>query len=192
MLSIEEGAKEESLHKPIGMCLLQNGNIVVASTFEDKVKMFTPIGKFISLVTAPQPFERPSDMVALQSGEFVVRDNTRMQVFSAEGNFMKSMWQDQGQDKCYGLAQDKEGRLVTIMESRRPRKTDLLFFDLVTGELVKKIEMEDIIANKALSKCRFLTYQLGKLYITDLGLDCVYILDPVTINAKVERTKSSS
>merc|ERR1719508_116255 len=34
VLSIEEGAKPESLHKPIGMCLLQNGNIVVASTFE--------------------------------------------------------------------------------------------------------------------------------------------------------------
>jgi len=185
MLSIEEGAREESLHKPIGMCLLQNGNIVVASTFEDKVKMFTPTGKFISLVTAPQPFERPSDMVTLQSGQFVVRDNTRVQVFSANGNFMKSMWQDRGQDKCYGLAQDQEGRLVTIMESRRPRKTDLLFFDLISGELVKKIEMEDIIANKAMSKCRFLTYQLGKLYITDLGLDCVYILDPVTINAKV-------
>ena len=78
-----------------------------------------------------------------------------------------------------------EGRLITIMESRNPRKTDLLFFNLGTGELVKKIEMEDIIPNKAMSKCRFLTYQLGKLYITDLGLDCVYILDPNTVNTKV-------
>ena len=48
-----------------------------------------------------------------------------------------------------------------------------------------RIEMEDIIANKAMSKCRFLTYQLGKLYITDLGLDCVYVLDPVTNTVKV-------
>jgi len=186
MLSIEEGAKEDSLHKPIGMCLLQDGNIVVASTFEDKVKIFTPTGKFVSLVTSPKPtFDRPSDMVTLQSGQFVVRDNSRVQVFSASGVFTKNMMQNRGQDKCYGLAQDKEGRLITIMESRRPRKTDLLFFDLDTGDLVKKIEMEEIIANMAMSKCRFLTYQLGKLYITDLGLDCVYILDPITINAKV-------
>jgi len=186
MLSIEEGVKEDSLHKPIGMCLLLDGNIAVASTFEGKVKIFNPEGKFVSQVISPEPqFDRPSDMVALKSGQFVVRDNTRVQVFSSKGNFMKNMWQDKGQDKCYGLAQDKEGRLITIMESRRPRKTDLLFFDLSTGELVKKIEMEDIIANKGLSKCRFLTYELGKLYITDLGLDCVYILDPVTINAKV-------
>jgi len=186
MLSIEEGVKEDSLHKPIGMCILLDGNIAVASTFEGKVKIFDPEGKFVTQVISPEPqFDRPSDMVALQSGQFVVRDNTRVQVFSARGNFMKNMWQDRGQDKCYGLAQDKEGRLITIMESRKPRKTDLLFFDLSTGELVKKIEMEDIIANKGVSKCRFLTYELGKLYITDLGLDCVYILDPVTINAKV-------
>ena len=50
---------------------------------------------------------------------------------------------------------------------------------------MKKIKMADIIPNKAMSKCRFLTYQLGKLYITDLGLDCVYILDPSTVNTKV-------
>ena len=124
-------------------------------------------------------------MVALQSGQFVVRDNTRVQVFSDNGEFVKNMWQDRGKDMCYGLAQDKEGRLITIMESRRPRTTNLLFFDLGTGELVKKIEMEDIINNKAMSKCRFLTYQLGKLFITDLGLDCVYILDLSTNNAKV-------
>jgi len=186
MLSIEEGVKQESLHKPIGMCLLLDGNIAVASTFENKVKIFTSEGKFVTEVISPEPpFDRPSDMVTLYSGEFVVRDNTRVQVFSANGNFIKNMWQDKGHNKCYGLAQDMEGRLVTIMESRRPRKTDLLFFNHGTGELVKKIEMDDIIPNKPMSKCRFLTYQLGKLYITDLGLDCVYILDPNTVNTKV-------
>merc|ERR1719431_1860563 len=186
MLSIEEGVKKESLHKPIGMCVLLDGNIAVASTFENKVKIFTSEGKFVAEVISPEPpFDRPSDMVTLHSGEFVVRDNTRVQVFSANGNFIKNMWQDKGHNKCYGLAQDMEGRLVTIMESRRPRKTDLLFFNHGTGELVKKIEMDDIIPNKPMSKCRFLTYQLGKLYITDLGLDCVYILDPNTVNTKV-------
>ena len=28
------------------------------------------------------------------------------------------------------------------------------------------------------SKCRFLHYANGRLYIVDLGLDCVYVLDP--------------
>jgi len=168
------------------MCLLLDGNLAVASTFEGKVKIFNSEGKFVTEVISPEPpFDRPSDMVTLNSGQFVVRDNTRVQVFTANGIFIKNMWEDKGKDKCYGLAQDMEGRLVTIMESRNPRKTDLLFFNLGTGELVKKIDMADIIPNKAMSKCRFLTYQLGKLYITDLGLDCVYILDPSTVNTKV-------
>jgi len=186
MLSIEEGVKEESLHKPIGMCLLLDGNIAVASTFENKVKIYSPEGRFMTQVSCPEPpFDRPSDMVTLHSGQFVVRDNSRVQVFRNNGSFLKTMWQDKGQDRyrCYGLAQDKEGRLVTIMESRRPRNTSLQFFNVTTGELVKVIKMEDI-ANKALSKCRFLTYQQDKFYITDLGLDCVYILDPENINSK--------
>eukprot|EP00092_Neocalanus_flemingeri_P024192 GFUD01026239.1.p1 GENE.GFUD01026239.1~~GFUD01026239.1.p1 ORF type:complete len:658 (+),score=221.85 GFUD01026239.1:86-2059(+) len=186
MLSIEEGTKPDSLHKPIGMCLLQNGNIVVASTFEDKVKMFSPTGKFLTLVSSSESrFMRPSDMVTLQSGQFVVRDNNRVQVFSHTGTYLRTLWQDNGHDKCYGLAQDKEGRLVTIMDTRRQKKTDLLFFDLDTGKLARKIEMDDIITDKSRSKCRFLTYELGKLYITDLGLDCVYVLDPTTISVKV-------
>merc|ERR1719206_1549734 len=157
MLSIEEGTKEDSLRRPMGMCLLLDGNIAVASTFEGKVKIFTSEGKYVSEVISPEPpFDRPSDMVTLNSGQFVVRDNTRVQVFTADGSFMKNMWQDKGRDKCYGLAQDTEGRLITIMESRRPRKTDLLFFNLSSGELVKKIEMEDIIPNKDMSKGRVL------------------------------------
>ena len=127
-------------------------------------------------------------MVTLHSGQFVVRDDNKVIVFNSEGKFLRTLWQDKGQVKCYGLAQDKEGRVITIMETRNPKKTDLLFFDLGSGELVRKIEMEDIISDKARSKCRFLTYQLDKLYITYLGLDCVYILDPSTISVKVSST----
>merc|ERR1712059_4769 len=53
------------------------------------------------------------------------------------------------------------------------------------GELVKKISMEDVIKDKKASKCRFLTFSKDKLYITDLGLDCVYTLDPRNGSAKV-------
>ena len=186
LLSLETGTKAENICKPIGMCLLQNRNIVVSSTYDDKVRMFSPVGQLVSLITVPKsPFTRPTDMVTLHCGQFVVRDDNKVIVFSSEGKFVRILWQDKGQVKCFGLAQDKEDRVITIMETRSPKRTDLLFFNLKSGELVKKIEMEDIITNKAKSKCRFLTYQLGKLYITDLGLDCVYILDPATISVKV-------
>jgi len=186
VLSLEAGTKPGSVCKPIGMCLLQNRNIVVSSTYDDKVRMFSSNGQFLSLISVPKaPFTRPTDMVTLHSGQFVVRDDNKVIIFNPEGKFLRTLWQDKGQVKCYGLAQDKEGRVITIMETRNPKKTDLLFFDLGSGELVRKIEMEDIISDKARSKCRFLTYQLDKLYITDLGLDCVYILDPATISVKV-------
>lgn len=186
VFSIETGSKPGNICKPIGMCVLHNKNIVVATTFDDKVRMFSPSGTFLSFVTLSNaPFSRPTDMLTLHSGEFVVRDDNKVTVLTEEGKFLRTLWQDKGHVKCYGLAQDKEDRVITIMCNRSQRRTELLFFDLASGELVKKIDMEDIIAEKDKSKCRFLTYQLGKLYITDLGLDCVYVLDPVTNTVKV-------
>jgi len=60
-------------------------------------------------------------------------------------------------------------------------ESDLLFFNLTTGCLVKRVELGEVIADKERSKCRFLTRGLkGSLVITDLGMDRVYILDLVT------------
>ena len=59
----------------------------------------------------------------------MVRDDNKVIVFNSEGKFLRTLWQDKGQVKCYGLAQDKEGRVITIMETRNHKKTDLLFFD---------------------------------------------------------------
>ena len=61
---------ECSLNGPIGMCLLKNGCFVVASSFDDKVKMFSGSGKFLKLVkpTTEAGFERPTDMVCLRCG----------------------------------------------------------------------------------------------------------------------------
>ena len=61
---------ECSLNGPIGMCLLKNGCFVVASSFDDKVKMFSANGKFLKLVkpTLEAGFQRPTDMVCLRCG----------------------------------------------------------------------------------------------------------------------------
>ena len=91
---------------------------------------------------------------------------------------------------------DKTGQLVTINEKKETAwsrgkgkrdelkaadggagETNLLFFDVETGHLVKRMEMADIIKVMHRSKCRFLTSWQGKLLITDLGMDCVYTLD---------------
>jgi len=191
---------KSTLTMPIGMCILDSKEVAVASTFEDQVKIFTSSGKFVKLLKPGTPFNHPSDMLTLRSGEFVVRDDASIQFFTAEGMYVRSL-DTTHINKCYGMTEDEEGLLVTINENkgtawRRGKgkkeemkvadggtmigETDLLFFDVETGQLVKRMEMADIIKDKQRSKCRFLTSWQGKLLITDLGMDCVYTLDLAT------------
>ena len=78
-----EGVGAADLHRPIGLCVLATGHLVVASTFENKVKMFGEDGRLVKVVVLPErPFHKPSDMVALQQGGFVVRDDQGLHLFS--------------------------------------------------------------------------------------------------------------
>lgn len=188
----------ESIHGPIGICLLQDKCVVVSSTFEDQVKMFTGCGQFLRMVEAEpgRGFKHPSDMVALRDGGFAVRDQLTVRCYDRAGRFQRRL-DPTFLDRFYGLAEDNEGRLVTINENKggrvrkkndgtRAGESDLLFFNLSTGCLVKRVELADVIADKEKSKCRFLTRGLdGSLVITDLGMDRVYILDLVTKGVKM-------
>jgi len=188
----------ESIHGPIGICLLQDKCVVVSSTFEDQVKMFTGCGQFLRLVEAEpgRRFKHPSDMVALRDGGFAVRDQLTVRCYDRVGRFQRRL-DPTFLDRFYGLAEDNEGRLVTINENKggrvrersdgtRAGESDLLFFNLSTGSLVKRVELADVIADKEKSKCRFLTRGFsGSLVITDLGMDRVYILDLVTKGVKM-------
>ena len=188
----KEKDSQATVFRPIGICLLPDKRVVVASTFEDKVKMFSPSGHFLKQLVPggrKESFKRPSDMVTLRSGDFVVRDNNGIRFFNNMGDFIMTLNCDQV-NRSYGLAEDGNGHLVIINERKGSRvgpgvETDLLFFEVKTGELVKRIELSDVIRDKKGSKCRFLTSALGKLYITDLGQDCVYTLDPETRDTTV-------
>jgi len=183
-LCINDGAADHNLCRPIGMCLLKNGNMAVASTFENKVKIFSNEGKFLlSVKSSGQPFERPSDMVTLKSGHFAVRDSSRIQLFTENGTFVRTLGYDRKHEKCFGLAENDDGNLITVMESRK--STNLGFFDLQSGNMVKRIELDAVIRDRSGSKCRFLAYKQAKFYIADLGLDCVYVLDSVTNKTQV-------
>jgi len=185
---------QSTLTMPIGMCILLNKNVAIASTFEDQVKIFSSSGQFLKIVRPGTPFNHPSDMLTLRSGEFVVRDDASIQFFDAEGKYVKSL-DTTHINKCYGMTENETGLLITINENKGKAwrkgkvgeekmeigtvlgETDLLFFDVETGQLVKRMEMADIIKDKQRSKCRFLTSWQGKLLITDLGMNCIYTLD---------------
>ena len=184
LAGIKEGLGEAELHRPIGLCLLQDGRLVVASTFDDKVKMFLPDGKLDRLVKLPEgAFSHPSDMTTLSSGNFVVRDDRGVHEFSPSGVFLRRLpvgGEERGAAKCFGLAQDAQGRLVTIVEARG-KPAALVSMDLATCRVVHRRELGDVVdSTKGRSKCRFLTHAGGRLYVTDLGLDMVYVLEAAT------------
>ena len=187
---INEGVRKADLHRPIGLCLLNNGNLVVASTFEDKVKIYLPSGELQSIVQIPgRRFKRPTDMTALANGQFAVRDRTGVMVFSSEGSFLwkPTYWKETGDgSQCFGLAQDDSGHLVAILESGKGQVPSLIFFDLNTRKITYERVLDDVVRVEDLrrSKCRFLTYSEGLFYVTDLGMDQIYVLDS---NAKLVR-----
>lgn len=178
--SIREGVQEMDLHKPIGLCLLQSGALVVASSFEDKVKLYRPEGGLDRTIALPnRKWRKPSDMVALAGGQFVVRDDLGLHMFTSSGEHMRQLAGKSGSKaKCYGLAEDDQGRMVTIIDGPG-RAACLVFFDVAADKMVKERSLGDIIEGEDVFKsmCRFLTHSRGRLYVVDLGLDRVYVLD---------------
>ena len=184
----------------IGQCVLDMDRIAVASTGEDKVKIFAKNGKFVQLLQPEVPFKRPSDMLRLEGEEmFAVRDNRAIQFFRLSGEYQyHSALESPYIIKCFGLAQDSQGLLMTINENKylgrrkntaqmvdpdlvtKPGGVDLLFFNWKSGQLVRKFSLTDhqlvLTADIGKSKCRFLHQDQGTIIVADNGLNKLYII----------------
>ena len=85
---------------------------------------------------------------------------------------------------CFGLATDGRGNMYTINTNRRDEKncltkkgsTDILVISVESGQIIEQIELDDIIRDKRKSQCKFLCCDGRKLYISDLGLNQIYIM----------------
>lgn len=51
----------------------------------------------------------------------------------------------------------------------RPGETDILMFNIETGNVSMRVELSSRIADLARSKCRFLACDGRKVYVSDLG-----------------------
>jgi len=169
-----------------GVCVLRSGNIVVADR-KDQVLMFDSDGKFVKNVLGEQGrgFTHPGDMTRLHNGDFVLKDKTGIQKFNSSGIFLSRLWTNSRGWQCYGLAEDEKQILWFIDVNDRNREAHLKRLDR-TGKLRSAVSLTEVIGKSPLSKCRFLTFAGSKLYITDLGLDHVYVLDPQKVE-EVER-----
>lgn len=190
--------KIRGVKRPIGVTVLPNQSVVVSSSGDtNEVNIYAPNGECTKRVSPTdsggRDFKRPSDMVTLPDGRFLVRDDLGIQMFDDSGEYIKSIG-DGVLGRCFGLATNGKGRLFTINTNYRGEKgnmtekgeTDIFVFDVESGELKKRIELADMIPaeRKRESKCRFLAYKRSRLHIADLGLNCVYVYN---MNTNISR-----
>jgi len=193
--------KVADLPRPIGVSLLPSSSLLAVSCHEDDtVRLLdAKTGSERGRLQSPRGFRSPSDMALVGEDLLIVRDRNGLQGFNANGKFVREI----GAGiigVCYGIAVTAEGNIVTLNQgsarratpgNRGPRSNaaarlapvtapgsvDVLVLDPNSGRLIDRIELEDVVSDKEKSKCRFLYCKGRKVYIADLGLDLVYILD---------------
>jgi len=177
MFSIDRVNRTDML---VGSCLLTKERIVLASLKNDLVMVFnSTTGLHISEVRGPAGWNRPGDLCSLAGGGFVVRDKNAVRKFSEECEYEREVMRFRGGERGWGVTQDSDGNLVTIVEITSPKSFKLIFTDVETCQRKKEVVLHDIIPreNIAASLCKFLTYFQGRIYITDLGLNLVYVFN---------------
>merc|ERR1719186_756338 len=104
----------EDVECPVaGMTILHNRNIVIAYAKNDSVKIIKSDGTLLYPILSVRPFKNPTDLITLSTGEFVVRDDVGLQLFTENGFYIKTLGSKRA-SKCYGLAEDEYGYIITI------------------------------------------------------------------------------
>lgn len=143
------------------------------------------------MLTSEREFVRPSDMTVLPNGRIVVRDDLGLQIFDEEGVFIKQIHL-QGHKLlngvCYAIKCDSNGFLITIHTNPKgeyncitePGETDILIIDIERSVVLEKVELVQILKDKKRSKCRFLECTGDMIYVVDLGLNQIYVINRLT------------
>jgi len=177
----------KDIDRPIGIIVLsKTKTIVISEQGRNQVKMYKPDGSTIRVVQPGRAFFKPSDMVEVKDGQFAVRDSNGIQLFSEEGTFIKSIG-EHFLGRVFGLTTNESGNIFTINHNPHVGKekegnvtakgeVDIVEIDIENNTVIRQIELVDVIKNIKETKCRFLHCNGNRLYIADLGLDCIYIL----------------
>ena len=148
-------------------------------------------GSLLGKLTPNRPFVQPTDILAMKSGQIVVRDEQGLQLFAENGKCAGCLGKQI--DHCYGLAEDVDGRLVTINRNQErkiihvtsPGQTDVFYIDVASDTVVFRVELQDVIVpeEKTRSMCRSLACHGDKLYVVDQGLNRILII-PTEVNSQ--------
>ena len=155
-LTVEKWMAIKGLSDPVGVGILADRSVAVVSRNDQAVYRYSPTsGKLLGQLElgGEARFQTPTDICVLSSGRVAVRDHNGIHLLHGAKNEGPGNTTEKGQ-------------------------TDLFYFDTKKLTLVKRMEMVDIIdaETRALSSCRSLAHEDGKLYVVDQGRDCVYCL----------------
>ena len=149
-----------SARQPVSLAIAGNDVFVVS---QGHVLHFSKQGDARGHLISPQPLKNPSDILCLKSGRLAVAHGDGIAIFSKEGKFLSDLGKVGG--RCYGLAEDDKGHLLTIsvnMGSKKtghtePGMTDVLYIDAGKNKVVMRIELLDVIQEEERmeTKCRF-------------------------------------
>ena len=168
----------KNLKWPIGLAVLPiSKKIIIAETKDEhkSVKMYSPEGNYLKTLAPGDPFVRPTDMAAFANDNFVVKDRNDLKVFDGEGNLQKVI-RNRSFKSLFGCTIDNNDQIYVI----NAKENIIYVVDKTKDDddnIVKEIELNDVIQDKSRSKCRFLHYGNNRLYIADLGLDTVYVMN---------------
>jgi len=174
---------------PAGVTVLADGSVAIVSRMSDSVKIFSRTGAPLPcLLEGPRKFDKPTNILRLANGKIVVRDAKGIQLFTQEGKFVRTLGVT-SQNCYYGLAEDSQGNVLTInyRDAAKPSgvgttttagATDVFGLH-EEGELCRQIELEDLVEEeeKVRSKCRHLGFSKGQVFISDIGLHRVFIIN---------------
>jgi len=51
----------------------------------------------------------------------------------------------------------------------KEKETDLIFFDVETGQISRQVKFNEVIVDQAKSKCRFVACNGQKVFLADIG-----------------------
>ena len=147
-----------------------------------QIIIFENNGEQVGIAESGRSIILPIFLTPLTCGGFAAKDKKGILVFDRERKLIKEVEFTQ-LDNTFGLAEDDKGYFVTINQVFEvqgclvlPEKTDLVYIDPNTGEIVKWVNMVDVIEDPRRSNCRYLAIKDCIVYVVDIGLGRVYRL----------------
>ena len=165
------GFSHDELIEPIAVAVTEDDEILIADNGVGAVLVFESSGKLKRRIggkgKGPGGFKELGGICLGPGGEVVVAD-TRVIVFSAQGEFLREMGGGKGGRYC-GVQVEGDRVLAARMEKSRAL---VQVFDLETGEVMSSIDSHGAKLKRptglAVSKLGE-----GTCYVVDIGHDCV-------------------